>query len=300
MTGRRITAALASTAGALLLSTLGGPASAATAWDDAGYYDGRDGGTGSPVLSDPGTLGEAVPGSFVTATFNVLGASHTAGSDPRPSGAARMVWTVQLLQENAVDLVGLQELENPQKRAFQQLAGTTYQVYSPGKDPRDSIAFRRSRFELVGTDGVRVPYREHVRTMPVVILRDRQTDQRTIVMSVHNVAGKGDLWVKRRAISIRRELAKIAELRAGTDLPVVFLGDFNDRREYFYCRMLTNALTSASVWWLSQPTCELPRRAGIDWIFGTPGVAFTGYQTLDGGLVDQASDHPLVLARAVR
>jgi endonuclease/exonuclease/phosphatase family metal-dependent hydrolase len=276
---------------------MGGPATAATAWDDAGYYDEV---TPGSFTSDPGTLGEEVPGSFVTATFNVLGASHTAGSDPRPSGATRMVTTVQLLQENAVDLVGLQELENSQKRAFQQLAGTTYQLYYPGTDPRDAIAFRRSRFQLVGTDGVRVPYREHVRTMPVVILRDKQTGKRTIVMSVHNVAGAGDLWVKRRAISLNRELAKIAALRTEKMLPVIFLGDFNDRREYFYCKMLTAELPSASVWWLAQPTCELPRRAGIDWIFGSPGITFTGYEKQDGGLVDEASDHPLVLARTLR
>jgi endonuclease/exonuclease/phosphatase family metal-dependent hydrolase len=291
-TGRRLTVALATTVGAVLLS---GTVVAGTAAAHDGEAD-------DPVLVDPQTLGEALPTSYVAATFNVLGNSHTAGSDPRPSGATRMVATVELLRQNAVDVVGLQELEKPQKRAFQELAGETYRVYSPPNDPRDSIAWRRSRFALVGTDGVRIPYKENVRTMPVVILRDRLTGKRTIVMSVHNVAGAGDLWVKRRAISVRRELAKIAELRTATGLPVLFVGDFNDRSQRFYCRMAANELPSSSVWWQTVPpaTCELPRRAGIDWIFGNPGLAFTGYLKLDGGLVDEASDHPFVVARVLR
>ncbi len=303
-TPRRVAVAVAATVGAALLSTTGGQAVADDATTPAGAY-----------LVDPNVLGDALPGTFVAATFNVLGASHTAGADPRPSGRARMRWTVQLLQDNGVDVVGLQELEKGQKRALVRLAGETYQVYSPGKDPRDSIAFRRSRFELVGKDlRVRIPYREHVRTMPVAVLRDRLTDQRTIVMSVHNVAGQGRKWQHRRAVSIRRELAGIARLREQTGLPVLFVGDFNDRRESFYCRMLGKGLGSASTWWsaplaevtdpetgvLTPAPCALPRRAGIDWVWGTPDLGFTGYVKQDGGLVDLATDHPLVLARVTR
>jgi endonuclease/exonuclease/phosphatase family metal-dependent hydrolase len=284
---RRITAALASTVGALLLSSLGGPAASADPYAD--------------LPADPGTLGEVLPGSFVTATFNVLGNSHTAGSDPRPSGAARMVPAVQLLQDNGVDVVGFQELENPQRDAFTKLAGSTYQLYYPGKDPRDSIAFRKDRFELVGSDtSIRIPYRRNVRTMPVVILKDKVTGQKTIFLSVHNVAGAGAKWVERRLTSLRREFRGITRLREATGLPVVFLGDFNDRREIFYCKVLSKSLFSSSVWWLAEKTCSLPRRAGIDWIFGTPEVTFTGYEKQDGGLVDAATDHPLVLARVLR
>jgi hypothetical protein len=150
--------------------------------------------------------------------------------------------------------------------------------------------------------------------MPVVILRDRLTGQRSIVMSVHNVAGQGTLWEQRRAVSVRRELAGIARLRAATGLPVVFVGDFNDRTEPFYCRMTSAALASASTWWapVVPPTtdpvtgvvtpapCTLPRFAGIDWIWGSTGVTFTGYQKIKEGLVLQATDHPLYLARVVR
>jgi len=280
---RRITAALATTAGALLLTTVGASA------DLTHTY-----------TVDPVTLGAPTTGSFVTATFNVLGNSHTAGADPRPSGAVRMGYTMQLLRENAVDLVGLQELETKQATAFKSLAGSEYKLYSPPNDTRDSIAWRADRFDLIAADGVSVPYKENWRTMPVVLLRDKTTRKQFWVMSVHNVAGSEATFVKRRAISLRNELDKIKALRAKRHVPVLFLGDFNDRSESFYCQMLSSRFTSSSVWWTT-PLCALPSRAGIDWIFGTgTALRFTGYVKQDGGLVDLASDHPLVLARVVR
>ena len=278
---RRITAALASTVGALLLTTVGA---------NADLTD--------PVTVDPVTLGDYTPGSWVVATFNVLGNSHTAGSDPRPSGTVRMVPAVQLLRDSAVDIVGLQELETIQATAFKKLA-TEYRLYSPPKDTRDSIAWRKDKFDLVATDGVRIPYRENWRTMPVVLLRDKVTKRRVIVMSVHNVAGSEATWVHRRAVSLRNELATIQELKTTWRVPVLFVGDFNDRTESFYCKMLTNNLLSSSVWWTT-PTCALPSRAGIDWIFGSPSWRFTGYLKLQGGLVAEASDHPFVVARVTR
>lgn len=290
-----------------LVATLGltlttGPATA------DGYEPDPTGGLGTGY--DPGD------GSYVVATFNVLGNSHTAGSDPRPSGARRMVWTMELLEGNDVDLVGLQELEPKQLRAMERLAGATWRIYSPPGDPRDSIAWRRDRFTLAGRTAIRIPYKRNQRLMPVVVLRDRTTGKKTIVVSVHNVAGQGAKWAGRREVSIRRELAAIARYRARTGWPVIFMGDFNDRTEGFYCRMRDNGLASSNAWWIPEvfpevdpllepvdpevpvePLCIMPRRSGIDWIFGTEDVDFTGYLKLDGGLVDQASDHPLVIAR---
>ena len=37
--------------------------------------------------------------------------------------------------------------------------------------------------------------------------------------------------------------------------------------------------------------------ARIDWIFGSEGVEFSAYAAMRGGLLDKATDHPLVLAR---
>jgi endonuclease/exonuclease/phosphatase family metal-dependent hydrolase len=281
---RRLTVAIAATIGASLLTVAAGGAA--------------DAETRRTYQKDPQILGERTSTSFVSATFNVLGHSHTAGSDPRPSGPARMKHSVQLLRENNVDLVGLQELETKQANAFKQLA-TEYELYSPPKDTRDSIAWRKDRFTLVSTDGVRIPYRENWRTMPIVVLRDKVTKRLFRVMSVHNVAGKEAKFVQRRATSVRLELDKIKAMNKVRPLPILTMGDFNDRTQPFYCQMLNNRHYSSSVWW-TMPSCELPPRPQIDWIFGTPALRFTGYQRLDGGLVDQATDHPLILARVDR
>ena len=43
--------------------------------------------------------------------------------------------------------------------------------------------------------------------------------------------------------------------------------------------------------------CRPPNGSGIDWIFGsTPGVGFSGYVRMDGGLVNRVSDHPMVFS----
>jgi len=285
-TRRRLTVGVAAAIGASLLTIAGGGGAA-------------DAAAKRTYLKDPQTLGYATSSSFVSASFNVLGHSHTAGADPRPSGPVRMGYTVQLLKDNRVDLVGLQELETKQATAFKNLAGSEYELYSPPKDTRDSIAWRRSRFDLVATDGVRIPYRENWRTMPIVVLRDKNTGRKFAVMSVHNVSGKEATFVQRRATSLRLELEKVEALKATWRVPVMVMGDFNDRTQPFYCTMFTNKLASSSVWW-TVPSCELPSRAGIDWIFGTPRLQFSGYQKLTGGLVEMASDHPLILTRATR
>ena len=36
----------------------------------------------------------------------------------------------------------------------------------------------------------------------------------------------------------------------------------------------------------------------IDWILGSAGVDFSGYEVRDGALVDRTSDHPFVVASA--
>ena len=36
----------------------------------------------------------------------------------------------------------------------------------------------------------------------------------------------------------------------------------------------------------------------IDWIMGSAGVDFSGYEVRDGALVDRTSDHPFVVTSA--
>ncbi len=96
---------------------------------------------------------------FRLGTFNVLGASHTKpGGDAAsryPGYKTRLPKAIRVLDDNAVDVVGLQEFQKPQHEMFQSLAGDRYGVY-PAKrdvDVENSIIWRLSSFQLIEASG---------------------------------------------------------------------------------------------------------------------------------------------------
>jgi endonuclease/exonuclease/phosphatase family metal-dependent hydrolase len=78
--------------------------------------------------------------------------------------------------------------------------------------------------------------------------------------------------------------------------PVVLMGDFNERDEAF-CAVTSRASMRAANGGGSAP-CRPPSGAGIDWIFGTPQVAFSAYERHTSALLRSATDHPLIVATA--
>jgi endonuclease/exonuclease/phosphatase family metal-dependent hydrolase len=240
-------------------------------------------------------------GEYVVATLNVLGHSHTRAGGNRPAwpdSGIRMRWALQALEKNAVDVVGLQEFQMPQRKRMLALVGDRFAVFSPPGDPQDSIAWRRDRFELVSADTLRVPYFVRERRMPVVQLRDRATGEETFFVSVHNPASirrHGD-QSGHRAEGVRREVALVHRLVSQHRIPVVLMGDFNEK-EVAFCRITASGLMHAANGGSSGGSCRPPQRPRIDWIFGSEGVEFSGYAALRGGRLDRTTDHPLVLAR---
>ena len=242
---------------------------------------------------------------FVIATFNVLGASHTAPGGNKPGWApaqVRMRQTVRLFERYDPDVIGLQEFQRTQARAFEAMAGSQYAVYHPpGESPENSIAWRRSRWDLVAADSVRIPYFEgRIKRMPVVRLRDRATNLDSIFVNVHNPASTRThpRQAKHRAEAVRREVALVRTLRDRYGVPVFLTGDLNDRHDAF-CRLTAGSLMVASAGGANHGRCRPPADAGIDWIFGTSGTRFADHTTVRDGTVRAASDHPLVLAQVV-
>jgi murein DD-endopeptidase MepM/ murein hydrolase activator NlpD len=242
---------------------------------------------------------------FMIASFNVLGHSHTARGGDRQGWApsrARMRLTVELLDRYEPDAIGFQEFQRTQARAFEALAGGEYAVYHPpGETPENSIAWRRSRFELVAVDAARIPYFEgRIRLMPVIRLRDRVTKLDSIFVNVHNPASTRDhpRQAAHRADALRREVALIRMLRNRYEIPVFLTGDLNDRRRAF-CQLTKESLMVAAGGGTNDGECRPPTEAGIDWIFGTGGTWFANYERIRDYTVRAASDHPLVLARVV-
>jgi murein DD-endopeptidase MepM/ murein hydrolase activator NlpD/endonuclease/exonuclease/phosphatase family metal-dependent hydrolase len=241
--------------------------------------------------------------AFTLATFNTLGDSHTsAGGKARgkASGTVRTRGLVRLLDRYGVDVVGLQEFQRPQYRAFTSSAGATYATWSASGDTENSIAWRRARWDLVSADTVGVPYfGGHVRRMPVVLLRDRETGRQAYFVNVHNPADtrrfpRQSRW---RTAGVAREVALVRRLQQNGRGPVFLTGDLNDRRQAF-CRLAGDASMHASNGGSTAGGCTPATGAGIDWILATSAADFSDHTLDRSSLVTATSDHPFVVTRA--
>jgi hypothetical protein len=246
----------------------------------------------------------ASPSIFRIATFNVLGASHTRkGGDSRiktPYGQ-RMTYTVRALANHHVDVIGFQEFEPPQAKAFQAQMGAGWGMFPrPGSDEADgrqTIAWREETMELVAARTVTYPYfGGHPVHTPAVQLRMRATEDTFWVISVHNPAtncavcgGNNDRW---RSAAVQREVQAIKALSAdGT--PVFLVGDMNSKRNFFCQMSAALPVVFAAGGSYAAGACRPPQPTPIDWILATAGVTFSGYLSDDSPLVDAASDHPV-------
>jgi Peptidase family M23/Endonuclease/Exonuclease/phosphatase family len=238
-------------------------------------------------------------GSFVLASFNVLGHSHTNPGGHHAhwaSGPARMRGAIAFLDRYDVDVVGLQELQRPQKQAMVQLAGDRYAIYSPPGDTDNSIAWRRDRWVFVSADTIPVPYfHGNIRDKPVVRLRSLSTGQDAIFVNVHNPANVRGNAARFRAEAVRRELATMRTLASQYGVPAFLTGDFNERAKAF-CRLTSGGTLTSPAGGSHAGGCRPPGYNGIDWIFGTQ-PNWTGHSVVKAPKRTATSDHPLVLAR---
>lgn len=252
----------------------------------------------SGPTTDP-TRSTAIRAGFTIATFNALGHSHTMRGGNKccswPGSRMRTHGLVRLVRRNDVDVIGLQEFQPVQQRAFLRRVGRTWNYYGP----RDNgIAWRQRRFALVGTGRVVVPYfHGHPKPMPVVTLRDRRSGQRFVVLSVHNPADARGPAQRYRDRAQRRERRFATRVRsAARPLPVFVLGDMNDKRDFFCPFTRTGVMHAASGGGYDGGTCRPPADNGIDWIFGSNGTQFSRFRAVRSPLVARTSDHPFVVA----
>jgi endonuclease/exonuclease/phosphatase family metal-dependent hydrolase len=256
---------------------------------------------GRQQLAEPIAAAGDGGSGFTIATFNLLGHSHTQPGGKAPgmaSGPTRIRWAVRLLNRHRVDVVGLQEFQSPQHRAFTAAARGAWAVF-PGPGPHNSIAWRRNSFTLTGSTRVPIPYfdGQPVR-MPVVRLRHNGSGQELLVVNVHNPADtrthpRQGRW---RRIAKQRESSLVHRLRRDHGLPVFLVGDMNETTSYHCALTASGLITSAAGGSRTGRSCTPPRRTLIDQILATRPARFTEY-TVDRGPLGRISDHPLVLAR---
>lgn len=261
----------------------------------------------APSTLDPGTLDLAAPTTldFVLSSFNVLGSSHSRAGGTRSQmapGQTRIRWASGLLARHGVDVVGFQEFQLDQARAFIAINRGRYDVYPGarlgGAGSQNSIAWRTDTWEVVDADTIAIPYfNGHTLPMPVVLLRNRETGLAAYFTNFHNPAStpRHPNQARWRGRALAREIALVNQLIARTDLPVFLTGDLNEREDAF-CAVTGRSAMSASSGGSHAGSCRPPREIGIDWIFGSPDVTFSNHRTDRSRLVNRTSDHPMVLS----
>jgi len=245
--------------------------------------------------------------AFRMVSFNVLGYSHTKPGGNKccrwAGGVTRMSWALQLVRGTKAGVVGFQEFEKEQYGVFMSLTGGSWSAYPGmrlGSNPvRNSIAWNTSVFELVEAHTIPIPYfHGKLVPMPYVLLKHKETGRLAWFINIHNpasVRGPAQHW---RDVATSKEIALMNDLQAPQTpgqigIPTFLMGDFNEKSEAF-CRVTAGAQAQAANGGASSP-CRLPGNHGIDWIFGSDrGVAFYNYTRVNGGLVNRASDHPMV------
>lgn len=247
---------------------------------------------------------------FRVSTFNVLGAGHTEPDGDKPSyasGYTRMGWAVQLIKEHSLEVVGFQELQRVQFDRFMELVGRKFGIFTGDEFAEaamhNSIVWRLDKWKLIQKRVVKITYFEGVEIrMPLVLLENLETNQRAWFSNFHNPAnppryGDQEKW---RDEATRREIAMVNALRVEfPTTPVLMLGDFNEREEFF-CRVARRAGMNAANGGGITPDdrCIPPAVMPVDWIMGTPDVGFTYYRALRTPLVKKTTDHPLVISDA--
>jgi hypothetical protein len=246
----------------------------------------------------------SVPTTFRVSTFNVLGASHTTGSNGRrgfAAGTTRMQWAAQMLQASGVSVAGLQEFQSPQYNVFRN-AAPGWAVW-PGPalgqaSMANSIVWRTDVWELVDTQTLTVPYFQgRPVAMPVVQLRNLESGRTVWFFNTHNPADAYGPAQQYRNRAVALEIG-LAQRLSADGSPVVFTGDMNDR-ELFFCPMTTQTEMHAANGGSTGSSCAMPPGpTNVDWLMGNSAITFSNYHSDFSPLVQRISDHHFVWADA--
>ncbi len=241
--------------------------------------------------------------SFNVVSFNALGYSHTArGGDRRgwAPGPSRMRAAVGILRAQDASIVGFQEFQGPQYSTFHAMA-PDFDVYpgqSMGSQPlQNSIAWRTTDWVLVRSQTTPIPYFYNRVPMPQVLLRNVHTGRLVWFGNFHNPADKFHPAQGARTAATAIE-ASLVRGFVGDGYPVVLTGDMNER-DSFFCRISTLApLRGADGAHRDSAGCHTFSPTPVDWIVGTPQVAFSGYLRDTSTTSRRISDHFLIKATA--
>ena len=258
---------------------------------------------GDPTYPFAGTT---APTRLRIASFNLLGAGHTDDGDRAAWAPSekRMRWAVRIIQDRGLDVVGFQEMQEPQFERFQDLARSEFGLY-PGRKVslaamHNSIGWRRAEWQFLRAETIPIPYFDgHPIRMPYVLLRNRDTGRRAWFFNSHNPADARGPAQKWRDKGFALEADLVNRLREEyPSVPVFSTGDKNDREEYFCPVAARSPLRAANGGSMSGGRCNPPERMNVDWVMGTSEVVFTNFRALRDAMVQKTTDHPVIMADA--
>lgn len=260
---------------------------------------------GSTTATGAGTsVSTAVPPvTFRVGTFNVLGSWHTRAGNaasydaPGPMRAHLAAEAVRIYKPG---VVGFQEAEPDQVPVM--AAELPHYDFWPGlrydwEGVRNNVAWDNRRFSLDAANYITISFLGQRRFLPHVRLRDKATGRLFWVMNAHNTPKRGsDSWgFEERKAQLDAEITQLRKLEA-TGLPVVFVGDLNDRT-YTYCQIVSRTTLRAVQGYPGG--CTLPANTHIDWIFGSATkIEWSDYKYDRGALVGEVTDHHVAWATA--
>jgi endonuclease/exonuclease/phosphatase family metal-dependent hydrolase len=235
---------------------------------------------------------------FRVATFNILGANHTLhGRNGFATYESRMVKTIALLERRELGIVGFQEYQGVQHEMFMRRTEGAYGVYpglEAGRRPlANSIVWRKSDWSIVEKRLYKIPYfRGKLVEQPYVKLRNDEGVE-VWVINTHNPAdAKGPAQKYRnRAMAIQAELADDLER---TGVPVILLGDFNERDEAFCAITGGSDLKAVNGGGWPDGRCDPPSWMRIDWIFVSKSAEVVDYVDLENKVTQYITDHHLI------
>ncbi|CUR60961.1 exported hypothetical protein [metagenome] len=248
-----------------------------------------------------------LPTTLQVSSFNLLGYGHTAPGGDRKGwadGETRMNWSVRIIENNELDVIGFQEMQRPQLDRFKELVGTDFGLYPGAKlttaAMANSIAWRRSDWRLVEANSMQVPYfKGNLIRMPYVLLRNVSTGREAYFYNSHNPADAHGPAQKWRNQAVQLEIGLVNRLRAESPYTPVFdTGDKNDREEFLCPLILNTEMRAANGGAVVNGICVPPEQMKVDWVTGSSDVAFTDYQALRTALVKKTTDHPVIVATA--
>lgn len=262
--------------------------------------------SGALVVSGPTATAAPSPSSratqmsapFRVASFNILGASHTGPRSSFDDYKPRMRRTLRVIDRRAFTVVGLQEFQKVQYDMFMRRTDGAWGVY-PGLEEglrpvQNSIIWRTDTWERVEAHTYQIPYfHGNIVDQPYVKLRNKATGATVWVIDTHNPANtKGDASAYRQT-ALENQAALVNTLKT-TGVPVLLVGDFNDR-DHAFCFLTSEAPLKAANGGSNGSTCSPPSPRIIDWIFLSPSVQVQKYAWLDRA-VDDITDHKVPYA----